>query len=48
MKSGKNASKQSPFKPKTLLQQLAQTPDKLFNGKFRQHSAIGKRLTAKA
>ncbi|KQQ38879.1 DNA mismatch repair protein MutT [Rhizobium sp. Leaf306] len=39
MKSVKNASKQPPFKRQTLLQQLAQTPDKLFNGKFRQQYA---------
>ena len=39
MKSVKNLSKQSPLKPQTLLQQLAQTPDKLFNGKFRQQYA---------
>jgi 8-oxo-dGTP pyrophosphatase MutT (NUDIX family) len=39
MKSVKNASKQSHLKPRTLLQQLAQTPDKLFNGKFRQQYA---------
>jgi 8-oxo-dGTP pyrophosphatase MutT (NUDIX family) len=39
MKSVKNASKQSLLKQQTLLQQLAQTPDKLFNGKFRQQYA---------
>lgn len=39
MKRPKKASKAPPARPRTLLQQLAQVPDKLFRGAFEQQYA---------